>query len=100
MGVLMNSIFESCTKNLDIYFYLGLTVAQLLITDTDLSSFSEGPSAENTAWQFCCLLSWHLSCYFLAMDAQLLTDYIPRLVKTQAIWPMNGNECGRLSPRR
>ena len=57
VGVLMNSIFKSCTKSLDIYFHLGLRLSQLFITDTDFSSFSEGPSADSTAWQFCCLLS-------------------------------------------
>lgn len=37
---------------------------------------------------------------FLALNAQLLMDCIPRLVKTWAVWPMNDNECGLLSPHR
>lgn len=51
-------------------------------------------------WQEPCgLLPSSLTCY-LSCYAQLLTDYIPRLVTTQAIWPMNGNECGLFSSHR
>lgn len=84
-----------------IWVFIFTLILHLFIAGTELSWLSWKVHQLIAKYASCAIFSLPISlATFHAMNAQLLTDYILGLVKTQALWPMKGNECGLLSPHR
>lgn len=98
MGVLMKLFLKELRCRVWIFiFTLGLHCLNFSLQALLSLNFRK---RSTTIGQFCCLLSSNLPCYFSCYELSTADRLLPRLVKTQAIWPMNGNECGLLSPHR
>lgn len=101
VGVLMQLFFKELRYRVWVFISTLVLHSHLFTAGTDLSYLSWKVHQLIPQYASCAVFSLQISfATFLAMNAQLLTDYILALVETQALWPMNGNECGLLSPHR